>query len=71
MAPVTAGLVLGLVGAGALTRLVAQELFGVTSGDLATHAVAVTLVLLAAVAALVLPARRATRVDPVVVLRDS
>ena len=70
MMPVAAGVVLGLAGAFALTRFMESLLFGVTPTDPATFA-AVS-VLLASIAALAsyLPARRATRVDPVTVLRQ-
>ena len=63
------GLVLGTVGALALNRFIESLLFGVSSRDPATF-VAVPLVLgVVAVAACFIPARRATRVDPMVVLR--
>ncbi len=70
MAPVAAGVVLGLAGAFALTRFMNSLLFNVTPTDPATFSVVA--VLLASIAALAtyLPARRATRVDPVVVLRQ-
>ncbi len=64
------GLAAGLAGAYALTRLMSTLLFNVTPNDpttLVTVAVAITSV---AAVACFLPAQRATRVDPVVVLRD-
>jgi predicted permease len=65
-----AGIVIGLIGAFALTRVMAGLLFDVSTLDIATFsAVPVGLALTAAVAVL-LPALRATRVDPVVALRD-
>jgi predicted permease len=65
-----AGIVLGLIGAVALTRVMAGLLFNVSTTDLATFsAVPLGLALTAAVAILI-PAMRATRVDPVVALRD-
>lgn len=59
------GVVVGGVGALAATRLMAGLLFGVGSTDLVTYVVAVVLVLLAALGAAWLPARRAARVAPV------
>ncbi len=65
-----AGSVLGLIGAALLTRVMASLLFGVSTTDAATFA-AVPLVLIAtAMVASYIPALRATRVDPVVALRD-
>jgi predicted permease len=71
MRPVLAGLVLGIGAAAGISRLVASELFGVTPADPLTHAVAIAAVLFAALVALLLPARRATRVDPVTTLRST
>jgi putative ABC transport system permease protein len=60
----------GLIGAVGLTRLVASLLFGVKPTDPTTiGAVVATIAVVAAVASL-LPAWRASRVDPIVVLRD-
>jgi len=63
------GLALGLAGAMVLTRLVATLLFGVTTTDVPTFvAVSLTLVAVALIACYI-PARRATRVDPLTALR--
>jgi predicted permease len=64
------GVVLGLIGAAAVTRVMASLLFGISATDPVTF-VAVPLILLAtAMLACYVPARRATRVDPVTALRD-
>jgi predicted permease len=65
-----AGIVLGLIGAAALTRVMASLLFGVSATDLATFSTVPILLAAIALLASYLPARRATRVDPVVALRE-
>ena len=65
-----AGIVLGLLGAAALTRVMASLLFGVSATDAVTFAaVSVTLAAIGVFASY-LPARRATLVDPVIALRE-
>jgi predicted permease len=64
-----AGIVLGLLGALQLTELLEQLLFGVAPIDPTTFAVIPLLLMLVALFACFVPARRATRVDPLVALR--
>jgi len=64
------GLVIGLLGAAALTRLTSTLLFGVTPLDPATFVAVGAFMLLVAGAAAIIPARRATRVDPLTALRS-
>ncbi|MGA7852140.1 MAG: FtsX-like permease family protein, partial [Candidatus Acidiferrales bacterium] len=64
-----AGLAVGLAGALAGARLIASLLFGVTAYDPPTFCAIAILLLLASLAACWIPARRATRVDPLVALR--
>jgi ABC-type transport system, involved in lipoprotein release, permease component len=69
LAIAAAGVTLGLVGAAALTRVMAGLLFGVTPRDPLTFAAGAVLLLIVSVMASYLPARRATRVEPVTALR--
>jgi ABC-type antimicrobial peptide transport system permease subunit len=70
LALVGLGVLIGVAGAFGLTRLISSQLYGVKPTDPATFVlVAVTLTGVAALATLI-PALRATRVDPVVALRD-
>ena len=64
------GLGIGLVGALAVTRLMRSLLFGVSPTDVPTLLLTPVVLGLVAVAACIIPARRATRVDPVTALRE-
>jgi ABC-type antimicrobial peptide transport system permease subunit len=66
---VGAGIVLGLAGGAAVTRLMAFMLYGVSPLDVATWSAAALLMLAAGALASLVPARRATRVDPTIAIR--
>lgn len=65
-----AGVAIGLVAAFALTRFLSSQLFGIGVTDPTTFIVVPALLLAIALLATLIPAMRATRVDPVVALRD-
>ncbi|HEY6401698.1 MAG TPA: ABC transporter permease, partial [Blastocatellia bacterium] len=58
------GIIIGLIGAFAVTRLLSQLLYGVTASDTITYAMVAGLLLATALAACIAPARRAMKVDP-------
>jgi predicted permease len=70
MSTTVLGLVVGVVGAFGVTRLASSLLFEVRPSDPLTFAAVAGLITLVAVLACVVPARRATRVDPMVALRE-
>jgi ABC-type antimicrobial peptide transport system permease subunit len=65
-----AGVIAGLVGAIALTRVMASLLFGISATDTITFSIVPVVLIVTALLATYLPALRATRVDPTVALRD-
>ncbi len=67
---VALGLAIGLTGAWALSRVLAKQLYQITTGDPLTYLSAALLLGIVALAANYLPAVRATRVDPMVSMRS-
>jgi putative ABC transport system permease protein len=67
---VVVGLAAGLVGAAIVTRVFRSMLFEVTPSDPATFVSVATILAAVAFFACFIPARRATRVDPLVALRE-
>jgi putative ABC transport system permease protein len=71
LARASIGVAAGLLLAGAVTRLLTTMIHGVTPFDLLTYSSVAVLLLIVVVAASYIPARRASRTDPVSALRDS
>jgi predicted permease len=65
-----AGVVAGLIGAAALTRVMASLLFGISTTDPITFLIVPVVLIATAMLATYIPALRATRVDPTVALRE-
>ena len=71
MRPVAAGIVLGLLGAFAVTRLLSTMLFGISTTDVTTYAVAFGVLAFSALIAAIVPARKALAVDPITAVRSN
>ena len=69
LAPVTGGLLVGSASALMLTRVLTSRLFGVAAHDPLTYSSTALVVFFIAALAVWLPARRAARVEPMIVLR--
>jgi putative ABC transport system permease protein len=65
-----AGIIIGLVAALAVTRVLESLLYGTSTKDALTFSVISLLLMIVAVLASYIPARRATKVDPIVALRQ-
>jgi putative ABC transport system permease protein len=70
MKPAIVGVVLGLIGAAALGRVLANLIYGVSPTDLATFATVSALLATVAFFSSIIPAYRASRIDPMKSLRD-
>jgi ABC-type lipoprotein release transport system permease subunit len=69
MTPAVVGLGAGLLASLAIGRVIESMLFGVSSRDLLTYATVITMIVAAALAACLVPARRAASIDAAVTLR--
>jgi ABC-type antimicrobial peptide transport system permease subunit len=68
--PTLAGIAIGLAASFALGRIVTSMIYGVSSRDLATFFAVTLILIVVSLAASLIPALRATRVDPLAVLRE-
>ncbi len=68
---VLVGIACGLAGALLLTRIVQSALFGIGTTDPSTYAGVITLLIIVALLAVYLPARQATKVDPLICLKQT
>jgi putative ABC transport system permease protein len=69
MTPVIVGLIAGLLASVAIDRVIESMLFGISSRDVMTYATVITMIVTSALAACLLPARRAAAIDAAVTLR--
>jgi putative ABC transport system permease protein len=69
LALISAGIAAGIIAATGATRLLGALLYGIGATDLPTYGAVIILLALAALAASYIPARRATKVDPIQALR--
>jgi putative ABC transport system permease protein len=70
MKPTLAGIGIGLAAAVALGRIASSLIYGVSSRDLVTFSAVTMLLIVVSFGASVIPAVRATRVDPLAILRE-
>jgi ABC-type antimicrobial peptide transport system permease subunit len=70
LALIGGGLVLGAIGAVLLRKSLESQLFGVSATDPIVLAAVTAILAVVAIAACALPARRATRIDPIVALAE-
>lgn len=68
--PTAAGIAIGLVGSLLLSTLLTKLVYGIRPNDPSTFAAVALTLAMAAIVASIIPAWRATRVDPLQVLRD-
>jgi putative ABC transport system permease protein len=66
---IAVGVITGLLASYAFTRFLASQLWGVSATDAWTFSAAVSLIVVAGTAACILPARKATQVDPLMAIR--
>jgi putative ABC transport system permease protein len=66
---IAAGVVAGLCASYALTRFLANQLWGVSANDPRIYGAVIVIMMAAGAAACLLPARKATQVDPIIAIR--